>query len=44
MKMKALPKSISEKKILVTLIFEERDNAGVVRQMIEIVENPRIPQ
>ena len=44
MKMKALHESISEEKILVTLIFEEQDNAGIVRQMIEIVENPRIPQ
>jgi len=44
MKMKALHESISEEKILVTLIFEERDNAGIVRQIIEIIKNPHIPQ
>ena len=44
MKMKALHESISEEKILFTLIFEERDKAGIVRQVIEVIENSRIPQ
>jgi hypothetical protein len=29
---------------LFTLIFEERDEAGVVRQIIKVIVNSRIPQ
>jgi hypothetical protein len=44
MKVKTLHESISEEEILVTLIFEERDEAGVGRQIIKVIVNSRIPQ
>jgi hypothetical protein len=44
MKVKTLHKSISEEEILVTLIFEEWDEASIVRQIIKIIVNSRLPQ
>ena len=42
--MKVLHGSICEEKVLFTLFFEEQDNAGIVRQMKEVIGNSRIPQ
>jgi hypothetical protein len=44
MKVKTLHESISEEEILFTLIFEELDEAGVVRQIVKVIVNSRIPQ